>query len=75
MINTLEHIIPGLPILEILRGLAGEKQKVYLVGGAIRDSLMQRLGHDLDFAVTGDGLQLARKTADQIGAAFYVMDA
>ncbi|MBA4398334.1 MAG: hypothetical protein C0396_00420 [Anaerolinea sp.] len=75
MINTLEHILPGVPILEILRGLAGEKQKVYLVGGAIRDSLLQRPGHDLDFAVTGDGLQLARKTADQIGAAFYVMDA
>ena len=75
MINTLEHIIPGIPILEILCRLAGERQKVYLVGGAIRDSLMQRPGHDLDFAVTGDGLQLARKTADQIGAAFYVMDA
>ena len=74
MINTLEHIIPGISILEILRGLAGEKQKVYLVGGAIRDRLLQHPGHDLDFAVTGDGLQLARKTADQIGAAFYVMD-
>jgi len=75
MISTLEHIIPGVPILEILRQLAGEKQQVYLVGGAIRDILMQRPGHDLDFAATGDVLQLARKTADRLGAAFYVMDA
>src|SRR3990172_8525959 len=75
MISPLEQIIPGIPVLESLRQLAGEDQQIYLVGGMVRDQLMQQPGHDLDFAVTGDVLRLARKTADQIGAAFYVMDA
>ena len=75
MISPLEQIIPGIPVLESLRQLAGEDQQIYLVGGMVRDQLMQQPGHDLDFAVTGDVLRLARKTADQLGAAFYVMDA
>lgn len=75
MNSPLEQIIPGTPILESLRQIAGENQQIYLVGGAVRDLLMQREGHDLDFAATGDVLRLARKTAEGLGAAFYVMDA
>jgi tRNA nucleotidyltransferase/poly(A) polymerase len=47
---------------------------VYLVGGAVRDSLLQRNTHDLDFAVEGDGVQVARAVANGLKADFYVLD-
>ncbi|MHB8817834.1 MAG: CCA tRNA nucleotidyltransferase [Bellilinea sp.] len=75
MTNTVEDIFPLPAILEILRQQVSETKKIYLVGGAVRDLLMQRHGHDLDFVVTGDVLPVARKVADAIGAAFYVLDA
>lgn len=74
MTDTVEDIFPLPAILEILRQQVSETKKIYLVGGAVRDLLMQRQGHDLDFVATGDVLHLARKVADAIGAAFYVMD-
>jgi len=74
MNSPLEQIIPGTPVLESLRQLAGEDQQIYLIGGTVRDLLMQRAGHDLDFAATSDALRLARKLADALSAAFYVMD-
>jgi tRNA nucleotidyltransferase/poly(A) polymerase len=51
---------------------------VYLVGGAVRDWLLgAQYGTwpDLDFAVPGDGLSIARRVADALGAAFYPLDA
>ncbi|MFQ5408177.1 MAG: hypothetical protein ACE5FI_07130, partial [Anaerolineales bacterium] len=49
--------------------------KVWLVGGAIRDALLRRPIHDLDFAVDGDALALARRAADTFGGAYYTLDA
>lgn len=75
MVNPVESLFPSPTILQALRQQARETDQVYLVGGAVRDMLMQRAGRDLDFVVAGDALRLARKTAEAIGAAFYVMDA
>jgi tRNA nucleotidyltransferase/poly(A) polymerase len=49
--------------------------EVYLVGGAIRDMLLNRAVHDLDFAVDGDAIGVARRVADACGADVYVLDA
>jgi tRNA nucleotidyltransferase/poly(A) polymerase len=46
-----------------------------LVGGAVRDLLLGQLPLDLDFAVAGDAIALARRCANQLGGAFYIMDA
>lgn len=46
-----------------------------LVGGAVRDALLNHAPHDFDFAVQGDAVALARAVANAMGAAFYVMDA
>jgi poly(A) polymerase len=49
----------------------------YLVGGAIRDFLMDRsLGKDLDVAVDADGFEVARQVADRWGSvlAFVPLD-
>jgi putative nucleotidyltransferase with HDIG domain len=55
----------------------------YLVGGTVRDELLDAQGvgvtgpsrpYDLDFAVPGDGLRVARRIADALGGAYYPLD-
>ncbi len=56
----------GKKILRIINGLVPES---YVVGGAIRDHLIGRFRRaDLDIAVKGDGLDLARRVIDQTSA-------
>jgi tRNA nucleotidyltransferase/poly(A) polymerase len=49
-------------------------QEIYLVGGAVRDALLGRTSHDLDFAVPADGIKLARQIANKLKGAFYPLD-
>lgn len=46
----------------------------YLVGGAVRDLLLEQPIHDLDFALPGDTLAAGRKLADQLGGAVFTLD-
>lgn len=48
--------------------------QVWLVGGAVRDLLLDRPLHDWDFAVAGHALALARRVADALEAAYYPLD-
>ncbi len=48
--------------------------KIYLVGGCLRDMILEREGYDLDFAVDGDALILGRKVADAIGGHYFPLD-
>lgn len=49
-------------------------QEIYLVGGAVRDLLLSRPALDLDFALPANGISLARKVANALGADFLVLD-
>jgi tRNA nucleotidyltransferase (CCA-adding enzyme) len=40
---------------------------VYVVGGAVRDLLLGRRPHELDFVVEGDALAVARRAAERTG--------
>jgi poly(A) polymerase len=62
-----------LPTIAALARLQGAE--VMLVGGAVRDQLLSLTPTDLDFAVHGNVIRLARAFADAIDGAFYVMDA
>jgi tRNA nucleotidyltransferase/poly(A) polymerase len=48
---------------------------LYIVGGAVRDALMHRPVNDVDLAVDGSGIQIARKIANQFQGDFFVLDA
>src|SRR5688572_15072343 len=52
--------VPALDALEACERLARERGlPLYLVGGAVRDLLLEREGYDLDLAVAGEVVDLA----------------
>jgi tRNA nucleotidyltransferase/poly(A) polymerase len=70
-------MIPGLvfpPVLERLISFLPKGEQVYLVGGAVRDAILGRESHDLDFVMSGETGQTARKVANALNGAFYMLD-
>jgi putative nucleotidyltransferase with HDIG domain len=62
------------PILDRIIHLIPADEPVYLVGGAIRDTLLLRPVFDLDFVIPGNAIKLTRKIADALGAAYFPLD-
>jgi poly(A) polymerase len=63
------------PLIAQVFDLAAERNiPVYLVGGSVRDLLLAKETHDLDFAVAGNGLTLARHMADRLRGAYVAID-
>jgi len=60
------------PVIEIILSIA-KKRKVYLVGGAIRDTLLKRTPCDFDFAVSGQGIKFARDFSKKIRGGFVLL--
>ena len=52
-----------------------QDESIFLVGGAVRDALLGIASHDFDFAVPQGAIESARRVANALGAAFYVLDA
>ncbi|MGD8620459.1 MAG: hypothetical protein PVH60_00800 [Anaerolineales bacterium] len=51
-----------------------QSSKVWIVGGALRDHLLGRSYEDVDFAVKGDAIELARTLADAWSWDFFILD-
>jgi putative nucleotidyltransferase with HDIG domain len=51
-----------------------EGRECFLVGGAVRDGLMERPISDIDLAYDGDALAFARSLADALGGHFAPLD-
>lgn len=62
-------------IFDLQDVLADRPEPVYIVGGAVRDAVLHRPIKDIDIAVPEGGIALARRIANGMGGAFYVMDA
>jgi len=62
------------PLLLRIISLLPEGVPVFLVGGAIRDALLNRAHYDLDFVTPGDAIKIARQLGDKIGAAYFPLD-
>jgi tRNA nucleotidyltransferase/poly(A) polymerase len=61
------------PLLDAIRALVPPDEPIALVGGAVRDAVMGRATHDLDFACR-HGLKLAKKVSDGLKAAYFPLD-
>lgn len=62
------------PLIKAVQGVLSPNQPLYLVGGALRDSLMGRENHDLDFAVPAGAMKLARSIANALAGAYFPLD-
>lgn len=54
--------LPRSPAVDALE----REDSVYVVGGAVRDLLLGREPHELDFVVEGDALEVARRTGGRV---------
>jgi tRNA nucleotidyltransferase/poly(A) polymerase len=61
-------------LLKIIREIKSPGEKVYLVGGAVRDQIIGLPIHDLDFVVKKDPELLAKKLAHHLKAGVYILD-
>ena len=62
------------PLVEKILTALPADQEIYLVGGAVRDLLLSRLSPDLDFVLPSNGISLARRVANALGADFVPLD-
>ncbi len=69
-----DELLTHSPLLESVRASLPDNLSVYLVGGAIRDALLRRVSHDLDFVLDRDGIKTARWAANALKADFYPLD-
>ena len=63
------------PLTQRIQDIIPNDKDCYLVGGAIRDSLLGKPIHDLDFVLPEGAVKVAKKIADALAGAFYILDA
>ncbi|MDF1519678.1 MAG: HD domain-containing protein [Brevefilum sp.] len=61
-------------LLDLILAELPDDQALYIVGGAIRDILLGRPLHDLDFVMPDDPTSLAKKIAHKLQVGFFVLD-
>lgn len=66
--------LPHPDLLAIVQRNSRPDQPVYLVGGCVRDALIGREVHDLDFCTPTGALELGRRVADSLQGAYFPMD-
>lgn len=60
-------------ILDEIRAAIPNNSQVYLVGGAVRDAVLDITAHDLDFTLPKNSLKIARRVANKLQGAYYRM--
>ena len=61
------------PLVDRVREIL-PNQEIYLVGGAVRDMMLNRLSPDFDFALPSNGISSARRVANALKADFMTLD-
>lgn len=62
------------PVVRQLAQTVEHADRVYLIGGSVRDALRGRASHDLDLATPDSGRAVARRIADRLGGKYYTLD-
>ncbi|MDH4101858.1 MAG: CBS domain-containing protein [Thermoleophilia bacterium] len=62
------------PIVEAVATLGDRAEGVYVVGGTLRDILLEEKNFDIDIAVEGDAIAFARSLASALGGRFTPHD-
>jgi putative nucleotidyltransferase with HDIG domain len=62
------------PLLERIRAVIPVDLTIHLVGGAVRDALLGKPVHDMDFVLSASALNAARSVANDLGSDFFVLD-
>ena len=62
------------PLWEKIHNALPKDNTIYLVGGAVRDTLVDRAIHDMDFVVPEKALNIARQVANALGGAYFPID-
>ena len=68
--------LPHPALTELLSAFTQTQPPIYVVGGAVRDLLLQRKVEltDLDIVLGESAIPVARRVADQLGWAYYPLD-
>ncbi len=65
--------LPLSPLVERVHQILADRE-IYLVGGAVRDALLGKVSHDLDFVLPEEAIASARQVANSLQADFYILD-
>jgi putative nucleotidyltransferase with HDIG domain len=72
--NAISPNFPHIALLDRVKAAIPNDVPAYLVGGAVRDLLLNRHSHDLDFAVPTDAIKISRRVANTLRGAFFPLD-
>lgn len=70
----LSQIMSFPPIFNKIQEILSHEQNIYLVGGAVRNALLNQVANDLDFTVSIDVERIARSVSRELNTDFYPLD-
>jgi poly(A) polymerase len=75
LMHNFKTAISGKHFMVIAEVCQQQKLEAYVIGGYVRDLILQRPSKDIDIVVVGDGIAVAQKVAEKLGkgseAKFY----
>jgi poly(A) polymerase len=72
--NSVNFFIKDEALWQALENELRDEEEAYLVGGAVRDILLQRDIHDIDIVLKGNVRRIARQVANKLNGSFYMLD-
>ena len=63
--NKYNNLLGSEKIFKTISNVAGKiDQKAFVIGGYVRDQILNRTTKDIDIVTIGSGIELAKKTAE-----------
>ncbi len=65
--ESFKKLVDQSPIKQVMDCAQSQNLETYLIGGFVRDQLLNRASKDMDFVCVGDGIGLARMVTEALG--------